>query len=159
MYICATEAAKLLGISPRRMRSLLQQGRVEDAFKVGKSWVIPLLDGRPVVKLATRGVKPTWSQKVRQRRQEDLKVVKVLQKEIKRNQKKGTTDPVISVTNRDDPAYHVHEIYIHGPARLCYSLKPRKDKGGASLWLETIFPIEMFKIDFEQNTRVYRHFV
>ena len=39
--ISTDEAAKLLGISTRRIRTLLQQDRVKGATKVGRQWLIP----------------------------------------------------------------------------------------------------------------------
>ena len=44
MYLHTTQAASLLEISPRRLRQLLQQGRVKGAYKTGKYWLIPLFD-------------------------------------------------------------------------------------------------------------------
>ena len=37
----ADEAAQKVGVSARRLRQLLKQGRVKDARKVGKQWIIP----------------------------------------------------------------------------------------------------------------------
>lgn len=44
-----TEAAKLLEVTPRRVRDYLLGGRVHGAFKVGRAWVIPLINGLPVI--------------------------------------------------------------------------------------------------------------
>lgn len=42
-YLISTEeASKLLGISARRIRTLLQQGRVKGATKIGRQWLIPV---------------------------------------------------------------------------------------------------------------------
>jgi hypothetical protein len=58
--IGTTEASKLLCISPRRLTSLLKDGRVEGAFKVSGIWVIPLFNGLPAIKEAKAGPKGTW---------------------------------------------------------------------------------------------------
>jgi len=47
----ATEAAELWGITPRRVQVLCDRGKVNGAFRMGKSWIIPKgtpkpLDGR-----------------------------------------------------------------------------------------------------------------
>ena len=42
LYFQSTEeAAREHGVSGRRMRTLLQQGRVKGALKFGKQWMIP----------------------------------------------------------------------------------------------------------------------
>lgn len=55
-----TEAAKLLNISPRRLRHLISQNRVFGAFKAGRNWVIPTINGYPKIKTASHGPKSTW---------------------------------------------------------------------------------------------------
>lgn len=40
-FYTATEAAEEVGISSRRLRKLLQQGRVQGAEKAGHMWLIP----------------------------------------------------------------------------------------------------------------------
>lgn len=60
MFVGSTKAAQLMGISPRRIRQLLSQGRIEGAFKIGKSWVIPLVEGMPKVREGTRGPQGSW---------------------------------------------------------------------------------------------------
>ena len=41
MYLSVQEAAKKWDISDRRVRALCENGQVEGAVKVGKSWNIP----------------------------------------------------------------------------------------------------------------------
>ncbi len=60
MYIHTTEAAKLLGIIPRRLLDLLQKGRVVGAYKSGRCWIIPLFDGLPKIIPGKRGRTGTW---------------------------------------------------------------------------------------------------
>ena len=40
-FFSADEAAHKVGLSARRLRQLLKQGRVKDARKVGRQWIIP----------------------------------------------------------------------------------------------------------------------
>ncbi|MGK7892098.1 MAG: DNA-binding protein, partial [Xenococcus sp. (in: cyanobacteria)] len=54
MYVMTTQAASLLQISSRRLRTLLQKGRVVGAYKSGKFWLIPLYEGLPVITKAKR---------------------------------------------------------------------------------------------------------
>lgn len=151
MLVNTSQAAKLLRISPRRVRALLAQGRIEGAYKLGHIWLIPLRDGRPMVIKGVRGPKSRWSSLVRKPRQENLIVIKVVQKAIKNNKHKNLRLPVVSVQPPNSKAIHVHEIEINGPCRLCYSTQPRHDKGGASVWIETHFGVELFLRDFETN--------
>ena len=46
-YATADRAAEERGVSPRRMRQLLQQGRIQGAVRIGRQWCVPL----PVVVL------------------------------------------------------------------------------------------------------------
>ena len=39
--ITAGAAAKILRLSPRTVRLLCRTGRIEDAVKVGRDWVVP----------------------------------------------------------------------------------------------------------------------
>jgi excisionase family DNA binding protein len=41
VLLSTAEAAEMLGISPRRMRALLEEGRVREAKHVGRAWVVP----------------------------------------------------------------------------------------------------------------------
>ncbi|NEQ87459.1 MAG: helix-turn-helix domain-containing protein, partial [Moorea sp. SIO2I5] len=63
MMISTAQAADLLGVSATRVRYLLSKGRVKGAYKVGRTWVIPLFDGMPVVTPGTRGPKRNWSKR------------------------------------------------------------------------------------------------
>jgi len=58
--IGTTEAAKLLQISARRLRFLLAQDRVIGAFKAGRNWVIPVIEGLPKIKTASREPQSIW---------------------------------------------------------------------------------------------------
>jgi len=54
-YMTTKEAVEKWNISERRIRQLLQDGRIEGAVKVGNSWNIPIDAGKPVDK---RIIKP-----------------------------------------------------------------------------------------------------
>ena len=60
MYVQTTKAASLLNISSRRLRQLLQQGRVQGAYKSDRFWLIPLYNGLPQITKAKRGQAGTW---------------------------------------------------------------------------------------------------
>ncbi|NER26649.1 MAG: helix-turn-helix domain-containing protein, partial [Symploca sp. SIO1C4] len=63
MFVGSTQAAQLMGISARRIRQLLSGGRIQGAFKAGRSWIIPLVEGMPKVSEGTRGPKARWRRK------------------------------------------------------------------------------------------------
>ena len=44
-FVTSDAAAKQVGVSGRRLRQLLKQGRVKNARKVGKQWIIPGICG------------------------------------------------------------------------------------------------------------------
>ena len=60
MIVGTTDAAKILNISTGRLRVLLIAGRVEGAYKSGKMWLMPLFNGKPIIKRCKRGPAPRW---------------------------------------------------------------------------------------------------
>lgn len=60
MIVGTTEAAKILNISTGRLRMLLIAGRVQGAYKTGRIWLIPLFNGKPIIKPGKRGPAPRW---------------------------------------------------------------------------------------------------
>ena len=42
VLLTCTEAAQQVGLSSRRMRQLLAQGRVRDARMIGRTWIVPV---------------------------------------------------------------------------------------------------------------------
>jgi len=60
MIVGTTETAKILNISTGRLRILLIAGRVEGAYKTGRIWLIPLFNGKPIIKKGKRGPAPRW---------------------------------------------------------------------------------------------------
>jgi excisionase family DNA binding protein len=53
--ISATEAARLLNVSPRRVRALCEARRIPGARLLGRDWRIPLNNGAIEVLPGTRG--------------------------------------------------------------------------------------------------------
>ena len=47
-YMTTQEAADLWGIKVRRVQSLCENGKVEDAKKLGHFWVIPIGTPKPI---------------------------------------------------------------------------------------------------------------
>ncbi|MDJ0745845.1 MAG: helix-turn-helix domain-containing protein [Xenococcaceae cyanobacterium MO_167.B27] len=133
MYVHTTKAASLLGISPRRLRQLLQQGRVKGAYKSGKFWLIPLYNGLPQITKAKRGQAGTWKTK----KQPKKTIVHVNSNTIKRNAKKsfGQREPVIAIKGRKN--INVHQLEIPVPCRVIY--QPDKPLScGAKVWIEVL---------------------
>ena len=134
MSVGTTEAASLLGISPRRLRKLLSENRVRGARKSGYIWIIPLFNGVPVILAGQRGPKGTW----RKKRQEALTRLNVNRHKISfnRNKLKSERVPVISVKKRQENRYGF-EAQLTGPSRLIYRPESPLDCG-ATVWLETV---------------------
>jgi hypothetical protein len=134
MCVGTTEAAYLLGISTRRLRHLLAQGRVRGAHKSVSIWIIPLFNGIPVIVKSRGGPAGTW----RKRRQPALTRIKVNRPNIKANEKKPKSEriPVISVMKRQENRYG-YEAELTGPSRIVY--RPERPLScGATLWIETL---------------------
>ncbi|NET06435.1 MAG: helix-turn-helix domain-containing protein [Merismopedia sp. SIO2A8] len=137
MFVGSTQAAKLMGISARRIRQLLSGGRIQGAFKVGRSWIIPLVEGMPQVSEGTRGPIARW----RKKRPAPVTIIHVNQQTIRQNQKQEKPAPVISVKRGKENIYG-HEVEIQGPCRVVY----RRDNPkpcGARVWIETLFQVEV----------------
>ena len=96
MIVGTTEAAKILNISTARLRVLLMAGRVEGAYKTGKMWLMPLFNGKPIIKRGTRGPAPRW----RNPRKPGKTIIHVNSHRIRQNQKQNLTQPVITVKKR-----------------------------------------------------------
>ncbi|NET84444.1 MAG: DNA-binding protein [Moorea sp. SIO1F2] len=128
-----TEAASLLGISSRRLRQLLEKGRVRGAYKSGKFWIIPLFKDLPQITKATRGPKGKW----RTSRPPALATINVNRNRIGTNNGKLPEDrqPVISVKRSGNNLYG-NQIEILGPCRIVYQ-PDHPLRCGARLWIET----------------------
>ena len=133
MYVHTTRAASLLGISPRRLRQLLQQGRVIGAYKSGKFWLIPLYNNLPQVTKALRGQAGTW----KTQKPPKKTIVHINSNTIKRNAKKssGQREPVIAIKGIKNT--YVHQLEIPAPCRVVY--QPDKPLScGAKVWIEVL---------------------
>ena len=133
MYIHTTQAASLLGISSRRLRKLLQEGRVIGAYKSGRFWLIPLYDGMPVIQKAKRGQAGTWKTGKKQQKV----IVHINKNVIQQNIKKKPEDrqPVIGIIGAQ--LGYVHHLEIPAPCRIVYS--PDKPLScGARVWIEVL---------------------
>ncbi|NEO30595.1 MAG: DNA-binding protein [Symploca sp. SIO3C6] len=132
MFVGSTQAARLMGISARRIRQLLSGGRIQGAFKAGKFWMIPLVEGMPLVSKGKRGPKASWSRK----KSSPVTIIHVNQHTIRQNQKQEYAAPVISVKRGKENIYG-HEVEIHGPCRVVYR-RDRPQSCGARVWIETL---------------------
>lgn len=133
MYVHTTKAASLLEISPRRLRQLMQQGRVKGAYKTGKFWLIPLYNGMPQITKATRGQAGTW----KTGKQPKKTIVHINRNTIKSNAKKSLErrEPVIAIKGRKNT--YVHSLEIPTRCRIVY--QPDKPLScGAQVWIEVL---------------------
>ncbi len=133
MYVVTTEAASLLEISSRRLRKLLEQGRVIGAYKSGKFWLIPLYNGMPVIQKAKRGQAGTWKTKKKPQKV----IIHINKNVIQQNIKKKPEErqPVIAIKGAQ--LGYVHHLEIPAPCRIVYS--PDKPLScGAKVWIEVL---------------------
>ncbi len=133
MYVHTTEAASFLEISSRRLRQLLQQGRVKGAYKSGSFWLIPLYNGLPQIIKAKRGQAGTWKTGKLPKKT----IVHINSNKIKQNIKKSREqrEPVIAV--RGSNKSYVHQLEIPAPCRIIYDPEKPLDCG-ARVWIEVL---------------------
>ena len=133
-YVGTTEAANLLGISSRRLRTLLAEGRVFGAYKSGKFWLIPLHNGLPRIERRSRKKKQgTW----RTSKTPALTKIEVNRGQIDKNRQSTQQgrEPVISVKQGKSNVYG-YQVEICGCSRIIY--RPDHSRcSGATLWIET----------------------
>ncbi|MEB3277576.1 MAG: DNA-binding protein [Lyngbya sp.] len=137
MVVGTTEAARILKISTARLRVLLSAGRVEGAYKTGKMWLIPLVEGEPIIQRGTRGPAPRWCNP----RKLPKKIVHVNSHRIRQNQKHQERLPVITVREGNTNTYG-HTVEIQGGCRVVY----RPDDPiscGARVWIETLHEVRI----------------
>ncbi|MEM7594588.1 MAG: helix-turn-helix domain-containing protein [Cyanobacteria bacterium P01_A01_bin.83] len=133
MYIHTTQAASLLGISPRRLRKLLQDKRVKGAYKSGKFWLIPLYEGLPVITKAKRGQAGTW--KIGKRLQKQI--IHINSNIIKQNIKKSPPERKPAIAVKGAQLGYVNQLEIPAPCRIIY--QPDKPLPcGARVWIEVL---------------------
>ena len=141
-------------------------GRVEGAYKSGKMWLMPLFNGKPIIKRCKKGPAPRW----RNPRTPAKTMVHVNTHKIKENQKQKLQQPVITVKKRCDPSQvslstldaatvavlgngesaatksqnvnlYGHEVEILGGCRVVYC--PDSSKHGAKVWIETLYDVKV----------------
>ncbi len=130
--VSTNEAAKLLGFSERRLRYLLSQNRVHGAFKVGRFWVIPLVNGLPEIRECKRGPKPTWKQL---RRKAAITHIHVNSHLFGKKDGAGNYVPVITAKGRGGKNRYCDRIVIPGPCTVVYNYD--NNYAGARSWIET----------------------
>jgi hypothetical protein len=135
-----TEAASLLGISTRRLVALLNEKRVYGAYKIGRIWVIPLVNGLPKItkSASSRGPKPKWEQ-VKPPAQT---VIHINRHFLGQKDKDGNYLPVITVKKGGENTY-CHRVHIPGPCEVVYNFE--KGKYEAKAWIETF--VDTFPVD------------
>ncbi|MEO0684181.1 MAG: helix-turn-helix domain-containing protein [Cyanobacteria bacterium J06649_11] len=126
------EAAKLLGMSDRRLRCLLAENRVDGAYKSGRCWVIPLVQGYPKIKRASRGPKARWKT-VRTPAKSFVHINRSL---IGKKKVDGEYAPAISVKSSNKNTYS-SRVIIPGPCVVVYDNDNRMPGCKAAAWVET----------------------
>lgn len=139
MIVGTTETAKILKITTGRLRILLIAGRVQGAYKTGRMWLIPLVNGKPIIKKGKRGPAPRWINP----RKPAKTVVHVNTQKIKQNQKQLKKDPVITVKRGSSNQYG-HEVEIPGGCRVVY--RPDSPKCGARVWIESLYEVRVIDL-------------
>ena len=153
MIVGTTQAAQLLNISTARLRVLLLAGRVQGAYKTGKMWLMPLLNGKPIIKPGQRGPQPRW----RNPRKPAKTIIHVNSQRIRSNQKNDSRQPVITVkkwcdrtpgtgandqgTQKGNTNVYGHEVEIPGGCRVVY--RPDNPRCGAKVWIETLYDVRV----------------
>ena len=146
MFLSAAEAAELLGISPQRMRDLLQKNRVQGARKIYRVWVVPVFeDGLPRISSGKRGPIATWKKKVR--RPAAMNQIHVNRQNLDKNRKNKNNDKtVFSVKRSGKNVATGYTAEINGPCKLVYS--PDKPLScGAIVWIETPASVTVYGLD------------
>ena len=132
-------AARLLGISPARVRVLLKEERIKGAYKLdGNVWAIPLHDnGMPIVRRAgKRGPQPKW----KSYQGHAKTVIHAYKNHIGKKYENGEYKPPLAVQNSCTGNYSAYALDIEGPCRFYYQPdNPRSN--GARLWIETVFKV------------------
>ncbi|MDY6901937.1 MAG: DNA-binding protein [Cyanobacteriota bacterium] len=143
--IGTTEAAKLLEISARRLRCLLAEDRVIGAFKAGRNWVIPVIEGLPKIKAAARGPKSIWK-----KLQTPAKSVIHINRQVVGKKVDDEYIPPISVKYRKENIYCL-KVEIPGPCTLVYQPESPLPGCKATAWIESfIQPIVKHGCNFEE---------
>ena len=135
MIVGTTAAARILNISTARLRTLMLEGRVQGVYKSGRMWLIPLFNGKPIIKRKTRGPAPKW----RNPRVAAKTIVHVNKNKIQQNKKHRKQEPVITVKKGMSNQY-AHEVEILGGCRIVYRPDCPRDCG-AQVWIESLYEV------------------
>jgi hypothetical protein len=79
-------------------------------------------------------------------------IVHVNQHVVRRNQKTGAREPVLTVKSGDTNVY-AHEVTIEGPVKVVYS-PDRPLSCGARVWIETYSKVEVSCVDERDDGRL-----
>lgn len=139
MLIGTTEAGCLLGVSSARVRTLLIQGRIQGAYKVSKVWVIPLVNGMPIVSPGRAGPRPRWHKPPPR----PITCIHINKNSIAQNNHKKPEDrvPVISVKKGSSNVY-AWDVEVLGGCRIVYRHDSPKNCG-ARVWIETYSEVKL----------------
>ncbi|MEB3177576.1 MAG: hypothetical protein VKL59_00820, partial [Nostocaceae cyanobacterium] len=115
---------------PRRLRYLLQEDRVHGAFKVGRTWVIPLVNGLPVISQGESGPPAKWKTPPAPK----PNYIHVNSQLFGKKDRNGNYVPVITVKSRKSNFYS-ESVVIPGPCKVVYDFENPKYR--AKCWIET----------------------
>ncbi len=97
-------------------------------------WLIPLFNGKPIIKKGTRGPAPSW----RNPKKPAKTIIHVNSHRIRHNQKHQQKQPVITVKQGNTNQYG-HEVEIPGGCRVVY--RPDSPRCGARVWIESLYDV------------------
>lgn len=139
MFVGTTEAASLLGVSSTRVRALLLEGRIQGAYKVSKIWIIPLVNGMPVISPGRAGPRPRWHKPPPR----PITLIHINKNSIAQNHHKKPEDrvPVISVKKGSSNVY-AWDVEVQGNCRIVYRHDSPKNCG-ARVWIETYSEVKL----------------
>jgi hypothetical protein len=139
MLVGTTAAGNLLGVSSARVRTLLLQGRIQGAYKISKVWVIPLVNGMPVVSPGRAGPRPRWHKPPPR----PITFIHINKNSIAQNHHQKPEDrvPVISVKKGSSNIY-AWDVEIQGGCRIVYRHDSPKHCG-ARVWIETYSEVKL----------------
>ena len=100
-------------------------------------WLMPLFNGKPIIKRGTRGPAPRW----RNPRKPAKTFVHVNSHRIKQNLKQQEQQPVITVKKGNTNVYG-HQVEIPGGCRVVYC-PDNPICGGARVWIETLYDVKI----------------
>ena len=143
------EVAKLLEVSDRRVRQLLDKERILGAKKIGGVWIIPLYGGMPVIERRHKGPKARWVAKAEQR--PPLMCIHVNQHFLRYNANHLDEEPVpiFAIEKEGDPKNKVYSktVVFHGLSKLVHKPDPKCGlKCGAKAWIQTYEPLELSNV-------------